>query len=282
MPYSPTGWVNDGPPPINAENLNKLEEGLQDAARIAEDALPAIGGTIAGDLAVDGSLDVSGAATVAFLASQGADMGGQRLTALGAPTSPSDAATKAYVDANAGGGGGAGRIVGETLMFLDSAIPADWAPLLGGWFFYDDAPGLGAALGGSPGGLAYLPDFDGRVPMGGGNPRGTGGENRINAAHLPEHRHTIPPHTHAGTWRENATSSGPQTNIMAAGGSAGTVVTRNVTDDAGGDHDHGGQTGDNIGALGLTFDPRHVRVVFAVYHGVPGLVINHESTLPAP
>lgn len=36
MPYTPTTWINDTAPAINAVNLNKMETGIQNATMLAE------------------------------------------------------------------------------------------------------------------------------------------------------------------------------------------------------------------------------------------------------
>lgn len=41
MTYTPTQWNDDGPPPISAANLNKLEQGVKQAAATADAAAPA-------------------------------------------------------------------------------------------------------------------------------------------------------------------------------------------------------------------------------------------------
>lgn len=38
MPYTKTIWKNDGAPALNADNLNKIEAGIQDAHIAAEGA----------------------------------------------------------------------------------------------------------------------------------------------------------------------------------------------------------------------------------------------------
>ena len=51
MAYSKTNWVNGGPPPISAENLNKIEDCLSDVddGKISLDTTAAAG-TVDGDL----------------------------------------------------------------------------------------------------------------------------------------------------------------------------------------------------------------------------------------
>lgn len=65
---------------------------------------------------------------------------------------------------------------------------------------------------------------------------------------IPPHNHSIQhdhantalggTHTHDYTWRDNATGGAAQTNIMSAGGTAGTVVTKRSAGTGSSDHQH--------------------------------------------
>lgn len=68
--------------PLNATNLNKMEQGIADAHEGLSDKLDTTGGTITGSLTVE----------------DGIDSGGEKITNVGAPESSTDAANKAYVD----------------------------------------------------------------------------------------------------------------------------------------------------------------------------------------
>lgn len=47
MAYTPTEWVDDESPAINAENLNKMEQGIQTAQETAETPNPTLGQVLA-------------------------------------------------------------------------------------------------------------------------------------------------------------------------------------------------------------------------------------------
>lgn len=91
MAYTPTAWNDDGPPPINAANLNKLEGGVQAAAATADAAAPAGHGHT-------GYAPTSHAHDGTYLPLAGGTLTGT-LALAGDPQADADAATKRYVDA---------------------------------------------------------------------------------------------------------------------------------------------------------------------------------------
>ena len=115
--YTKTNWIDNESPAINAENLNKIENGIESCVNGINSALPLSGGTITGDLnlgnnilklgghninnvSTDNYLDISG--TVRFLGATvfntNLDVTNKRITNLATPTTSTDATNKQYVD----------------------------------------------------------------------------------------------------------------------------------------------------------------------------------------
>jgi hypothetical protein len=95
-------------------------------ARVGPQGPPGSGG-VGPDLHLPGTLAVDGDSNLSYFTSAyGGDLGGYRLTSVGAPVDPTDAATKAYVDANAGGGKGAPATPAGYgfLLIEEAAIPS--------------------------------------------------------------------------------------------------------------------------------------------------------------
>ena len=185
-----------------------------------------------------------------------------------------------------------GRTVGEVGMYLNVAVPDGWLELAGGWFNYDDAPELGALLGGTPGGVVTLPDMFELVPMGGGIPGTIGGSDRISTAQMPSHNHSASTgsdshnhsastgndthkhnffmNTNAGGWNGAAKRGANDSGVGETAGQAIQNATHNHSVSIGSDSHSHSVTVNSTGS-GAQFLPKNIRFTFAIYSGVPGL-----------
>ena len=144
------------------------------------DYLPLTGGTLSDKLTIDysgnGKIELKGSTNcdiqrdgewvVSFKPSQidfakEVHLNNKQIKNLAAPTVNSDAATKKYVDDNAGGG----VPVGSIMMWINSLAPAGWLKLKGGSFDITQYPLLHAYLELSDGYVSgKLPDWRGHYP----------------------------------------------------------------------------------------------------------------------
>lgn len=60
MAYTKTTWVNASTPAINETNLNKIEQGIEDAHDTADAALPVAGGTLTGNVLLEAGVSLRG------------------------------------------------------------------------------------------------------------------------------------------------------------------------------------------------------------------------------
>ena len=175
----------------------------------------------------------------------------------------------------------------EVRMFGDeSIVPEGWI-ICDGRSIPTEYSELRAVVG------TTAPNWDDRVPMGGGTVLATGGTDTIASANLPTHTHTLNSHTHTGTVNTtgsthdhtinarykqdtstSASSSGVRVtdiNELTPGG--GTIVYP-VVGPAGSDHTHGFSGGgpsnnntSNGGFANNPFQPKHFRIVYAMFAG---------------
>lgn len=169
--------------------------------------LDSAGGTITGNLQIDGDLTFGGSGTVT----------------VPTPTLPSHAATKEYADKSA--------FVGEMRMFLGTAVDD---ALAAGWYICDGTAHGNSTLATKIG--ANTPDFRGRLPIGesASYTRGSSygaSSVTLTTTHLPVHNHTIntssASHTHTVTVNTGGGSKTP----------AGSIGTKDTN------HTHSGSTG---------------------------------------
>lgn len=174
---------------------------------------------------------------------------------------------------SSGGGGGtpveAGRLIGEIIAYGGGSAPQGWllcdGSLVDRGAFPDLFTVIGTAYGAGDGMTTFrLPDLNGKFPLGASasHARGeTGGSESLtlSAANMPAHSHGMShthsmththsishdhgnisggSHIHTTSWRENASSFGPQDNIAAAGGTTGSVVFKESAGSAESSHTH--------------------------------------------
>jgi microcystin-dependent protein len=173
------------------------------------------------------------------------DMGGNKITNLPiTPTAASDAASKSYVDSQAGSPIPTGSIT----MYGGTTAPSGWLLCLGGTFSSATYPALAAVLGDSfgthSGTTYYLPDMRMRLPLGlstgaqSTNYKTVGGSDNSpddTQSSAPSGREGRFQHSHQHTIDGQASDPSP----LAGGSGAGSPV-RNAYF---GGHAHGGLTG---------------------------------------
>ena len=146
MAYTKTNWQDNQEPSINEGNLNKIEQGIEDAHITADNALARAGGVMTGPL-----------------------------TLSGVPTSDLHAATKSYVDSTGGGGGGGGwgHIINPGHNTLLNAVSAGHLLItMNPGHYTNDA-------------AIVMTTPAQRIQGGGGNTRVTYGNSSGNASSLP-------------------------------------------------------------------------------------------------
>ncbi len=198
---------------ISAAMIPVVQASTTAAAFALLGGLPLSGGTMTGDI----------------------DMDGNAITDLPTPTSDADAATKEYVDDSIAGS--SNFIVGETRIWNTATPPAKFLLENGAEVsrstYADLFAVIGTTFGSTSGSTFTLPDSRGRVTVGAGTGSGltprtlaaTGGEEShvLSIAEMPAHTHTIP--TKAGSGdsfikRDASTSASDKTSGSTGGGSA--------------------------------------------------------------
>lgn len=187
----------------------------------------------------------------------------------------------------------AAHIVGEIRMYGAAGAPSGWLACNGAAVSRTTYSALYAVIGTSfgvgDGSTTFnLPDFSGKVPMGGGTLGATGGKDSHDVtlleANLPSHTHSIN-HSHGSTSTDGdhehdhkySTSDGTAPGVMRTGaiGDASEHTGANGVLEADSAHSHAipafsgnsGSTGSGT-AFTVPTVPSHQRVTFIIYAGV--------------
>lgn len=150
------------------------------------------------------------------------------------PTAPLEAATKQYVDANAGGGGGDSVPVGAVFMWVSNTLPGKYLHCDATAYSRAAYPelfaviGLTYTLGGDDGSTFQVPNMASKFPIG----QGASGALGV-AGGGSTHTHTVPNHGHGGdTGTTGSSHTHVVPNISGTGGhdhSGGTKATNTTT-----------------------------------------------------
>lgn len=139
--------------------------------------------------------------------------------------------------------------IGGMLPFAGSSVPFGWLLCNGATIAQVDYPDLYVALGNPLGGTVALPDLRGRFPIGAGSFAALRGNDGLSESlRSPQHAHDLTAHSHpidAGGDHDHGgqtgTPSGTQDVTGGANNAAGPNHRHDIT--SGGSHAHGGATG---------------------------------------